>query len=83
MEFPLTSIPRAVSRMLAEIIKPNRILDHNSKFSLGPNKIISTTNQQEVSWKTTSTFPKKWIMDVCLCLECWLQVVMINGQEKS
>ena len=22
-------------------------------------------------------------MDVCLCLECWLQVVMDNGQEKK
>ena len=21
-------------------------------------------------------------MDVCLCLTCWLQVVMNNGQEK-
>ena len=25
----------------------------------------------------------KWIMDVCLCLEYWLQVVMDNGQKKK
>ena len=39
----------------------NRILqselDYNSKFSLGPHKIISTPNQQEVAWNTTPTFP--------------------------
>ena len=58
----LSSTSRTVSRLLVEIIKPHRIfqsgLDHNSKFSLGPRKIISAMNHQEVAWKTMATFPK-------------------------
>ena len=38
--------------LLAEMIQPYRIFqsgfDHNPKFSLGPHKIISGPNQQEV-----------------------------------
>ena len=47
--------------------KLNRILqswlDYNSKFSLGPHKIISAPNQPEVAWNTMPTFPKNglWI----------------------
>ena len=44
------------------MIKTHKILqsglDHNSKFSLGPHKIISAPNQQEVAWNTTPTFPR-------------------------
>ena len=39
-------------KMLPEMIKTHRILqsghEYNSKFSLGPHKIISAPNQQEV-----------------------------------
>ena len=49
-------------KMLPEIIKTYRILQsglaHNSKFSLGPHKIISVPNQLEVAWNTMPTFPK-------------------------
>ena len=69
VEFPLSSTSRTVSRLLAEMIKTHRIiklgLDHNPKFSLGPHKIISAHNQQEVAWK-------KWIMNFFLCLVYWL-----------
>ena len=59
-------------------------LKHNHKFSLGPHKIISAPNHQEVDKKTTSIFPPPIrVMDVCLCLECLLQVVMYNCQEKA
>ena len=34
-------------------------MDHNSKFSLGPHKIISTPNQLEVAWNIKPTFPNK------------------------
>ena len=63
--FPLSSASRTLSRLLAEMIKPHIIfhsgLNHNSKFSLGPRKIISASNQQEVAWKTMLTFPKKMV----------------------
>ena len=56
-----SSSSRAGSRLLPEMIKTHRILqselDYNSKFSLGPHKIISDPNQQEVAWNTTPTFP--------------------------
>ena len=58
----LRSTSRMDSRLLPEMIKTHRILqsglDYNSKFSLGPHKIISAPNQQEVAWNTTPTFPK-------------------------
>ena len=42
-----------VFKMLPEMIRTHRILqsglDYNSKFSLGPHKIISAPNQQEVA----------------------------------
>ena len=57
----LSSSSRTGSRLLPEMIKTHRILqsglDYNSKFSLGPHKIISAPNQQEVAWNTTPTFP--------------------------
>ncbi|KAM7319173.1 hypothetical protein ACRRTK_022285 [Alexandromys fortis] len=55
LQFLLSSASRTASRLLAEIIQPQRILqsglglDHNPKFSLGPHKITSTPNQQEVA----------------------------------
>ena len=58
----LSSSSRIGSRLLPEMIKTHRILqsglDHNSKFSLHPRKIISAPNQLEVVWNTTLTFPK-------------------------
>ena len=85
-QFPLSSTSRKASRVLTEMIQTQRILlsgfNHNPKFSLGPHKIISAPNQQGVVGKTMPTFPKKCIMDVCLCLERWLQDVMDNCQEK-
>ena len=89
LEFPLSSTSRTVLRLLVKMIKTHRIfqsgLDHNSKFSLGSHKIISTPNQQEVAWNTISTFPStpKKVMDAYLCFDCWLQVVMDNGQRKK
>ena len=53
LKFPLSSTSRTASRLLTEMIQPHRILqsglNQNPKFSLGPHKIISTLNQQEVS----------------------------------
>ena len=66
----LSSSSRTDLRLLPEMIKTHRILqsglDHNSKFSLGPHKIISTPNQLEVAWNTTPTFPKNglWIFSI-------------------
>ena len=63
----MISISRIVSRLLDEMIKPHRILQsglgHNSKFYLGPYKIISVPNQQELAWKTVYTLPQNglWI----------------------
>ena len=58
----LSFTSRTDSRLLPEMIKTHRILqsglDYNFKFSLGPHKIISAPNQQEVAWNTMSTFPK-------------------------
>ena len=54
-------------KLLPEMIKTRRILqsglDHNSKFSLGPHKIMSAPNKQEVAWNTIPSFPKNglWI----------------------
>ena len=59
-----------ILKMLPEMTKNHRTLqsglDHNSKFSLGLNKIIRTPNQREVAWKTMPTFPKKWTVDCFL-----------------
>ena len=62
LQFLLSSASRTASRLLAEMIQPQRILqsvlDHNLKFSLGPDNIIGIPNKQEVAWKTMPTFPK-------------------------
>ena len=88
LNFLLSSASRTASRLLAEMTKYHKIfqsgLDHNHKFSLGPHKIISAPNHQEVDKKTMPIFPPpKRVMDACLCLECSLQVVMYNWQEKA
>ena len=41
---------------------------------------VAITRRQTVTWDCEQN---KWIMDVCLCLEYWLQFVMDNGQNKS
>ena len=53
LQFPLSSASTTASELLAEMIQPHRILqsglDHNPKFSLGPHKIISIPNHQQVA----------------------------------
>ena len=79
------SSSRTGSRLLPEMIKTHRILqsglDHNSKFSLGPHKIISALNQLEVAWNTTPTLPKNglWIFSFVFFLKKEGEVVQENG----
>ena len=87
LEFPLSFTSRTVSTLMAEMIKPHRIFqsgfDCNAKFFLCPCKIINTPNQQDIAWKIMPTFSKKYIMDIYLCLENWLQYAMDNGLDKK
>ena len=62
LEFLLSSTFKTASRLLAEMIKLQKIylsgLGDNIKFSLDSHKIIRALNEQEVAYKTMYTIPK-------------------------
>lgn len=72
MNGPGGSASRTISRLLAKIIQPHKMLqpslNNYPDFLKVPPKMPAYLGTRKQSRENNAHIPKRWIMDTCLCL---------------